>query len=143
MFSKIARSYNRSDVFTTEELKEVISPYAEVIIDEGAIVCDWRNPLAKKFSKLPGIRTLHDFIFTTNGSSVEAKERKLWHTGQYEKSALHILRGMDISECVILHSIHCNYYSLGNTKQLTDSKLKHLQQMYHDFIPTDRRLSFL
>ena len=49
MFSKIARSYNRSDVFTTEELKEVISPYAEVIIDEGAIVCDWRNPLAKKF----------------------------------------------------------------------------------------------
>ena len=103
-------------------IKEVISPYAEVIIDEGAIVCDWRNPLDKKFSKLPGIRSLHDFIFATNATGVEAKERKLCHTGQYEKSALHILGGMDISECVILHSIRCNYYSLGNTRQLTDSK---------------------
>lgn len=56
LFSKIAQTYNRSDVFTTEELKEIISRYAEVTVDEGSMVCDWRSPLAKKYSKHPGIR---------------------------------------------------------------------------------------
>lgn len=55
LFSKIVRTYNRSDVFTTEELKEVISSYAAVVIDKGEIVHDWRTPLTQKFSKLPGI----------------------------------------------------------------------------------------
>ena len=61
LFSKIAQSYNRSDVFTTLELKEVISQYAEVVVDNGEIVCDWRSPMTK-YSKLPGICSLHDFI---------------------------------------------------------------------------------
>ena len=44
LFSKIAQSYNRSDVFTTEELKvAVISPYTEIIVDEGEIVQDSRD----------------------------------------------------------------------------------------------------
>lgn len=43
LFSKIAQSYNRSDVFTTLELKEVISQYAKVVVDNGEIVCDWRS----------------------------------------------------------------------------------------------------
>ena len=63
LFSKIAQSYNRSDVFMTEELKvAVISSYAEVIVDEGDIVQDWRTPI----TKLPGIRTLHDFVYVYN-----------------------------------------------------------------------------
>ena len=57
LFSKIAQTYNRSDVFNTDELKEVISTYAEVVVDEGELVCDWRTPLSEKFSKLPGIRS--------------------------------------------------------------------------------------
>lgn len=32
LFSKIAQSYNRSDVFNTNELKDIISDYAEVIV---------------------------------------------------------------------------------------------------------------
>ena len=59
LFSNIAQSYNRSDVFTTNELKQVISSYATVIIDEGEIVQDWRTQITKKYS---GIRTLHDFV---------------------------------------------------------------------------------
>ena len=33
LFSKIAKSYNRSDVFNTQELKEIICQYSEVVID--------------------------------------------------------------------------------------------------------------
>ena len=65
LFSKISQSYNRSDVFSTEELRGIISTYAEVVLDDGHLVCDWKNPLTK-YSKLPGIRNLHDFVFVQN-----------------------------------------------------------------------------
>ena len=37
LFSKVAQSYNRSDVFNTDELKDIISLNAEVIVDSGTI----------------------------------------------------------------------------------------------------------
>ena len=58
LFSKVAQSYNRSDVFNTDD----ISPYAEVILDDGTLVGGWREVFSQKYSKLPGIRELHDFI---------------------------------------------------------------------------------
>ena len=145
LFSKIAQSYNKSDVFTTEELKEVISSYAEVIIDKGDIVCDWRTSLSRKFSKLPGIRTLHDFLYVINPvtSGVVAKVRNLCHTGTFNESTSHVLRGRDVSKSAIPDPVDSSYSALGHTRVLTDSKLKHLKQMYRDFIPSDRCLSFL
>ena len=52
LFSRIAQTYNKSDVFCTQELKDVIALYADVTIDDGSIVCDWRNAMTK-YSKLP------------------------------------------------------------------------------------------
>ena len=52
LFSKIAKSYNRSDIFNTDELKDIIACYAEVIVDDGTIVGDWREVLSQKYSKL-------------------------------------------------------------------------------------------
>ena len=46
LFSKIAQSYNRSDVFNTDELKDIIARYAEVIVDDSTIVGDWREVLS-------------------------------------------------------------------------------------------------
>ena len=98
LISKIAQSYNRSDVFTTEELKEVISLYAEVVIDEGMLVCDWRNPLSKKFSKHPGIRSQHDFVFAMKpNGTVEEKVCELCYTGPYEDSSSPVLQGQNVS----------------------------------------------
>ena len=47
VFAKIAKTYNRSDVFNTE-LKSVIVPHADVVVDRGEIVCDWRMNLTIK-----------------------------------------------------------------------------------------------
>ena len=145
LFSKIAQSYNRSDVFTTEELKEIISPYAEVVIDEGKLVCNWRNPLARKYSKVQGIRSLHDFIYVTNPvtSVVLAKVRKFCYAGSFQQSPSHVLRGRDVKESVIPDLETNNYCVLELTKTLTETKLKHLKQMYRDFIPSNRHLMFL
>ena len=62
LFLRISQSYNRSDVFTTEELKQIVASHAQAIVDDGHIVYDWRSDLTK-YSKLPGIRSLHDFFF--------------------------------------------------------------------------------
>lgn len=145
LFSKIAKSYNRSDVFTTEELKEVISPYAEVIIDEGDIVQDWRTPIASKYSKIPGIRSLHDFVYVSHlvTSAVVARVRKSCHSGPFENSVTHVLQSKDAKECIFPDQVSGTYAAKGNVRPLSKSKLEHLHSMYRDFIPPERYLSFL
>ena len=39
----IAQTYNQLDVFNAQELQEVIAPHADVIIDQGEIVRNWRT----------------------------------------------------------------------------------------------------
>ncbi len=144
LFSRIAQTYNKSDVFSTQELKDVIALYADVTIDDGAIVCDWRNAMAK-YSKLPGIRSLHDFIFVKNPvtDTVLAKVRKNCAEGNFENATIHVINGRDIEECVIPNQANDNYSSLGKLRPLSESKRKHLGQMSKDFIPADRHLPFI
>ena len=47
LFSKISQTYNWSDISTREEPKNVIAIYADVVVDDGTIVCDWRKAMAK------------------------------------------------------------------------------------------------
>ncbi len=61
VFTKITKSYNRSDVFNTEELKRVIGLHADVVVDSGETVSDWRAN-QEKYSKLMGIRSVHNFV---------------------------------------------------------------------------------
>lgn len=54
LFSK---TYSMSDVFTTAELKDnVIARSADVTVDKGSIIHVWRESVATKYSKVPGIR---------------------------------------------------------------------------------------
>jgi hypothetical protein len=96
LFSRIAQTYNKSDVFCTQELQDVIALYADVTIDDGSIVCDWRNAMTK-YSKLPGIRSLHDFIFVKNPvtNTVLAKVRKICATGDFESAAIRVVNGRE------------------------------------------------
>ena len=144
LFSKIAQSYNRSDIFTSAELKETISQYADVIVDHGEIVCDWRSSMTK-YSKLPGIRNLHDFIFTKNPTTdkVIAKVRKNCYAGTFENASIHVISGRDVTENAIPDQSLSSYSILGKLKSLSDSKLKNLDQMYKNFIPNNRWLPFL
>ena len=100
LFSKIAQSYNKSDVFTTLELKEIISQYAYVIVDNGKMVCDWRSSMTK-YSKLPEIHNLNDFIFTKSPATdnVIAKVRK---TGTFKNASIHVVTGQNVTEMPFL-----------------------------------------
>ena len=141
LFSRIAQMYNRSDMFTTVEFGEIVARYATVVTDDGTIVCDWRNALMK-YSKLPGNRSLHDFIFTKNPvtKKVIAKVRSQCFEGRFNDATISVVRGRDIQENTTPDEVDRSYTSLGKVRGLSKSKRKHLQQMYRDYIPADRCL---
>ena len=98
--AKIAKGYNRSDIFNTEELRDVIAPHADVVIDRGEIiVCDWRANLTK-YSNLPGIGSLHDFVFAKNlvTDRIICKTSRLCYEGSFENATIHVLAGHHVSE---------------------------------------------
>ena len=108
-------------------------------------MCDWRTPLSEKFGKLSGIRSLHDFVYTTNPvtSKVVARTHTLCSGGRFKDSYGHVLSGKDPNEVIIPDQTSCSFNALSKTRALTDSKIKHLEQMYRDFIQTDCYPSFL
>jgi len=135
-FAKIAKDYNRSDVFNTGELKNVITLHADVV-DQGEIVCDWRTKLTK-YSKLPGIRTLHDLVIAKNSvtGSIVCKTRRLCYRENFNNATIHVLAGHHIDENVIPNATD-NYLSKNKLRQLSDMKLSHLRQMSTSFIPAN------
>jgi len=60
--------------------------------------------------------------------------------GMFENAPIYVHEGKDVDECTIPDQ---DYASQGNLRPLSESKRKHLEQMYRDFIPSDRHLNFL
>ena len=60
-------------MFTTQELSEIVSALATAVVDDGRLVCNWRDKLTK-YTKLPGIRSLHDFLFVKNTTSSQSEK---------------------------------------------------------------------
>ena len=61
----------------------MIARYADVTVDCGSIVHVWREPVAGKFSKLIGIRNLHNFVFSKHLVSGEVVARELCYDGPF------------------------------------------------------------
>ena len=140
LFSKVAQSFARSDVFNTAELAEIAGQYAFVVTDDGEKVKTWRDSLVK-YSTLQGIRELHDFLFARNpGSDVRLRARPLCYTGAIQDTTFHVKRGYRLHDSAIPTE---SYKSTGLTRELSETKVSHLRQMSANFIPADRHLSFL
>ena len=93
LFSKIAISYNRSDVFNVDDLATIAGMHANVIIDaDGTIVRQWREKFGRKFTKLPGIRALHDFVIVKHilSGDVIMRVRQLCYTGSFESTKMRL-----------------------------------------------------
>ena len=141
LFSKISKSYNSSDVFTTEELSSIAEPYASTNVDDGRIVHDWRGALSK-YTKLPGVRSLHDFVCVRKPSTgnAQVRVRDVCYEGSIRDAK--ISRGRRAVENVI-PSDESSYLLQGMKKEVTATKQADLMRMYENFIPSDRRLDFL
>lgn len=144
LFSKIAKSYNSRDVFTTIELQnDVIGPYTVDTVDDGSLVRAWRDAVFRKYSKFPGIRGLHDFLFIKNAvtGTVTARTRTLCYTGSFQGATMHIVRGGYAGN--IIPDGSQSYSSLNKTRTLSSSKMDALKQMYRNFIPVERHLPLI
>ena len=98
LFFQVSQTFSRSDVFNTAELGGIARQYADVVIDDGDKVQPWREALMK-YSTLPGIRELHDFVFAYNpGCDVRLKVRPLCYTGCLKDSPFHVKRGYRLQE---------------------------------------------
>lgn len=139
LFSKLSQTFTRSDIFTITELGKIAEQYAFVVIDEGERVYQWRSSL-EKYSTLPGIRDLHDFIFVRQpGSDVKLKVCPLCYTGPISDSSFHVKRSYSLSESAIPSAA----MSSGQIGSLLETKISHLRQMSDSFIPPERHLPLL
>ena len=105
------------------------------------MVLNWRSVLTK-YSKLPGIRSLHDFIFMKNSvtDKVVAKVHDNCSEGAFQNAMIHVICGRDIEEDIPDPGKE-NYTVLGKMRELTETKYKYLQQIYKDFIPSDHLIN--
>ena len=109
------------------------------LIDDGSLVKPWREKLSEKYTKLPGIRVMHDFFFVRDKSKCSMTVRNLCYTGPTHPATM---KPKQSSGMVNFHAEE-NYITTNKTRSLTAAKLNNLQQMYSNFIPTDRWLPFL
>ena len=143
LFSKIAISYNRSDIFNIDDLAAVVRLHVHVVTDaEGEIVKCWREQLGQKFTKLPGIRSLHDFVTVRHLISGEVimRVRKLCYTGAFEPTKMKLIGGVSTDLDAIPKS---DYKSTNGSHKLTAKKLDDLKQMYTKFIERGKWPDFL
>lgn len=137
LFSVTTRDFFASDVFNERELVAVMEQHASVVIDSGRIVRVWRETLTNKYSNLPGIRGLHDFLALHNsGQDTVMKVRERCYTGTFKDTPMKITRGMSTSDRGI-PGVDQSYFALGMVKQLSESKSGHLNQMCANFILRD------
>ena len=107
--------------------------YAAVVMDNGKIVRSWREVVGEKYSNLPGIRDLHDFLALCNpGHNVVLKVRETCYAGTLRDTPMKIIDELRVALPTVNHS----YHALKRVKELSDNKKKDLRQMCTNFPPT-------
>ena len=137
LFAQVANSYNNSDVFTIEELRQICSLHAATSIDDGSAVLQWREATCQKYSDLPGTRKYHDFLVARSVTGVVAmKVKEKCYGGSFVESPLSVLDESAIGYPTL------NYRDT-HTRPLTDEKMKNMITMYDKFVPPNRRPDYL
>ena len=134
LFSRIAKSYYKSDVFNETDLQLIVEQFSLVIIDDGRIVRTWREKVGEKYSNLPGIRDLHDFVaIAVPPNKIVMKVREKCYSGALRDSPTKVKKDF-VSTDSCIPRVTDSYKARGNLRSLTDNKLGHLKQMYANFI---------
>ena len=114
-----------------------------VIIDNGGIVRTWREKVGEKYSSLPGIRELHDFVTVAMPpDKVVMKVCERCYAGPLRDTPTKIKRGFTADQSCIPR-VTDTYKAKSLVKQIPESKLGHLIQMYNNFIEEERWPDFI
>ena len=137
LFSVTGSAYKREDVFTIHELKALCGQSATTFITDGQQVLTWRDSLGDKYSDLPGVRKLHDFLVVkAHNGDVVMKVRKNCFTGVWKDSPLRVRDSTAIG-------VPTTTYSDTHLHSISAEKTANMVTMYDRFIPLDRRPDYL
>ena len=134
LFALCAKSFYASDVFSEADFSSVMGQHADVTFDHGRIVRCWRECVTTKYSNLPGIRSLHDFLAIKNpGQQAVMKVRNLVYAGPLIDTPMKLIGDYSPTTRVI-PTINDTIAAKGLVKELTGVKFDHIKQMYSNFI---------
>ena len=124
-----------SDVFTTQELVAVASTYSTIVHDEGEIVKTWRDKVGGKYTKLPGIRALHDFLIVRDPATNNAimKVHEQCYKDAFKETSMKIISG-HLANVRVIPSCEDTYKQRGKVGEISPVKAAHLQQMYANYV---------
>ena len=146
VFSVTAKAYNTADVFNTQELLDVMTQSDRIsgVIVTGESILNWRDKVSQKYSKLPGIRELHDFLIVRNPTTKNAMMlvRELCYEGAPKPTSMKLNRATS-PEFNCFPSPSDTYLQLGKMRVLQSTKLAHLHQMFNSYIPPERFFDLL
>lgn len=143
LFAKIAKAFYSADVFNEPDMQRVVEQFALVVLDKGGIVRSWREKVGEKYSNLPGIRELHDFLTVAISSDkVVMKIREKCYAGPLRDTPTKVKRGFTTTQSCIPR-VTDTYRAKGLVKEIPESKLGHLIQMYRNFIEEERWPDFI
>ena len=143
LFAKIAKAFYTADVFNETDLQQIAEQFALVVIDNGGIVRTWREKVGEKYSSLPGIRELHDFVTVAMPpDKVVMKVRERCYAGPLRDTPTKVKRGFTADHSCIPR-VTDTYKAKSLVKQIPESKLGHLVQMYNNFIEEEKWPDFI
>ena len=106
-----------------------------MVVDNGKIVRFWREVFGEKYSGLPGVRDLHDFLALRNpGHDAVLKVKETCYTGTLRDTPMKITNESRVALPTVNHS----YHALKRVKELSDNKKRDLHQMCMNFIQRDQ-----
>ena len=96
LFALTAKAFYLSDIFNEKELISEMENHASVTFDSGRIVRCWRDTVSQKYTNLPGIRELHDFLSLKNpGTDAVMKVRGKCYSGALKNTPMKLSKGIN------------------------------------------------
>lgn len=136
LFSIVGSAYKCADVFNMDDLKQICEQGATTFIEDGSSVCTWRDLLGEKYTSLPGVRKLHDFLVVRlYDGNVVMKVRDHIYTGGWKNSPLTLCNPS-------LPTAPTDTYD-HRTRTITKEKMANMVTMYDKFIPPQFRPDYL
>lgn len=136
LFSRIANSYNSSDVYNIGELVAIADQYATTTEEDGTRILKWRQELEKKYAELDGIRKFHDFVVSRNRNGKTVLKLKAHcASGALKDATLKLKRGFKAEDDCFPDPL-LNYHV--SQRQISPEKTHDLIVMYSRFVDKSR-----
>ena len=120
-----------------------MAKHANVTFDHGRIVRCWRERVTVKYSNLPGIHALHDFLAIKNPDQTAImKVRDLVYGGPLVNTPMKVSKDY-LPTTSVIPTVNDTYEAKNLVKNLGGTKLDHLKQMYTNFIQHENRHELL